>query len=164
MAGRRTPITLSAAELGQGPGRAKELVTQFGRDTEEPVHVRGRGRRLATPVVGRAGLGDQAGEPARRGDNQRPRWDVAGRRHHVSCASGNEEVITGSKHGLAPACPDRELPIQHVDLLGVRRVAVQRGLRAWGEPAFDEVVSASGSRLSRQDTQAGAEGANKSSS
>ena len=28
--------------VGQGPGRAKDLVAQFGTDAKENVHVRGR--------------------------------------------------------------------------------------------------------------------------
>src|SRR5260370_36176392 len=50
--------------LGQGPGRAKDFVAEFGGDTPQKVHVRWYGRRHTTAVVRRADLADEADHAA----------------------------------------------------------------------------------------------------
>ena len=48
----RLLLASSILSVGQRPGRAKELVAQFGGDAEEKLHVRGRGRRRLAPSSG----------------------------------------------------------------------------------------------------------------
>ena len=55
-----------------------------------------------TPLVRRADLGDQAGEPARRGDDQSPPRAAAGHVHGVGRAGGDGQVVAGRSTALLP--------------------------------------------------------------
>jgi hypothetical protein len=92
----RLLLASSILSVGQRPGRAKELVAQFGGDAEEKLHVRGRGRRRLAPLLRRADLSDQAVEPARRGDEQRPPRAFARMTSPVIQADSSEARNTAS--------------------------------------------------------------------
>ena len=145
------------------PRRAKQLVSQLGSDTEEPVHVERRGRRHTLPFVRRAALGDQAGEAAGRSHDQNTRLTVAGSSQGVWRANGNEDVFAVTQHNLALAGPGCELSFHDVQLLGVAAVPVGRDLRAGGQEVLDEIVAPRSVRMACQDNQMSAEGPVRSS-
>ena len=106
-------------QSGRVPGGPRISSPRSAETRRKRSMSRGADWRRAVPSVWRADLGDQAGESARRGDDQTPTRAVAGRGHDVGRARGDDEVVHRGEHGLVPAGPDRELTVQHVKLLGI---------------------------------------------